>query len=76
MQRRGQTHAALIHLVATCRIHFSNALSREVVEHERTIYEDLTFASVCWQNVMDYGGENPGHRNSTELGLDATKTSM
>ena len=60
MQRRGQIHAALIHLVATCRIHFSNALSREVVQHEMTIYEDLTFTSVCGQNVMDYSGENPG----------------
>ena len=73
MQRRGQIHAALIHLVATCRIHFSNALSREVVQHEMTIYEDLTFTSVCGENVMDYSGENPGHRNSTEPGLYATK---
>ena len=38
-----------------------------------TIYEDLTFASVCWENVMDYGGENPGQRNSTEPGLYVTK---
>ena len=44
-----------------------------MVEHERTIYEDLTFAFVCWENVMDYGGENPGHRSSTEPGLYVTK---
>ena len=44
-----------------------------MVQHERTIYEDLTFASVCWENVMDYGGENPGQRNSTEPGLYVTK---